>query len=156
MMIIQLMKLTGAAILVSRGMKVLQAGPAVYPYRSGRRSLPATGWANGPKAMGAACPSASADRPPTPRPVGTEAQRGGGGLNQELRSPWGERRPEHIYVLKSQYAHPGILKNQSFFFHVSGKDRQGERWRPHRRFVVTCGVRGSGTKHIYRVGPLCL
>jgi hypothetical protein len=28
------MKLTGAAILVSRGMKVLQAAPAAYPYRS--------------------------------------------------------------------------------------------------------------------------
>ena len=27
------MKLTGAAILVSRGMKVLQAAPAAYPYR---------------------------------------------------------------------------------------------------------------------------
>ena len=26
-------KLTGAAILVSRGMKVLQAAPAAYPYR---------------------------------------------------------------------------------------------------------------------------
>jgi hypothetical protein len=31
---IQRMKLTGAAILVSRGMKVLQAAPAAYPYRS--------------------------------------------------------------------------------------------------------------------------
>src|SRR5436189_2730687 len=30
----QRMKLTGAAILVSRGMKVLQAAPAAYPYRS--------------------------------------------------------------------------------------------------------------------------
>ena len=30
------MKLTGAAILVSRGMKVLQAAPAAYPYRSAR------------------------------------------------------------------------------------------------------------------------
>jgi hypothetical protein len=29
------MKLTGAAILVSRGMKLLQAAPAAYPYRSG-------------------------------------------------------------------------------------------------------------------------
>jgi len=29
----QRMKLTGAAILVSRGMKVLQAAPAAYPYR---------------------------------------------------------------------------------------------------------------------------
>jgi hypothetical protein len=29
------MKLTGAAILVSRGIKVLQAAPAAYPYRSG-------------------------------------------------------------------------------------------------------------------------
>jgi hypothetical protein len=28
------MKLTGAAILVSRGMKVLEAAPAAYPYRS--------------------------------------------------------------------------------------------------------------------------
>ena len=28
------MKLTGAAILVSRGIKVLQAAPAAYPYRS--------------------------------------------------------------------------------------------------------------------------
>ena len=27
------MKLTGAAILVSRGMRVLQAAPAAYPYR---------------------------------------------------------------------------------------------------------------------------
>ena len=27
------MKLTGAAILVSRGMNVLQAAPAAYPYR---------------------------------------------------------------------------------------------------------------------------
>ena len=34
MMIINRMKLTGAAILVSRGMKVLQAAPAAYPYRS--------------------------------------------------------------------------------------------------------------------------
>jgi hypothetical protein len=30
----QRIKLTGAAILVSRGMKVLQAAPAAYPYRS--------------------------------------------------------------------------------------------------------------------------
>src|SRR5438874_2904736 len=30
----QRMKLTGAAILVSRGMKVLQAASAAYPYRS--------------------------------------------------------------------------------------------------------------------------
>ena len=29
----QRMKLTGAAILVLRGMKVLQAAPAAYPYR---------------------------------------------------------------------------------------------------------------------------
>jgi hypothetical protein len=29
----QRMKLTGVAILVSRGMKVLQAAPAAYPYR---------------------------------------------------------------------------------------------------------------------------
>jgi hypothetical protein len=28
------MKLTGAAILVSRGLKVLQAAPAAYPYCS--------------------------------------------------------------------------------------------------------------------------
>jgi hypothetical protein len=28
------MKLTGAAILVSRGMKFFQAAPAAYPYRS--------------------------------------------------------------------------------------------------------------------------
>jgi hypothetical protein len=27
-------KLTGAAFLVSRGMKVMQAAPAAYPYRS--------------------------------------------------------------------------------------------------------------------------
>jgi hypothetical protein len=32
------MKLTGAAILVLRGMKVLQAAPADYPYRSARRA----------------------------------------------------------------------------------------------------------------------
>src|SRR5712692_9697287 len=32
------MKLTGAAILVSRGMKVLQAAPAAYPYRSAAES----------------------------------------------------------------------------------------------------------------------
>src|SRR6266581_762902 len=31
------MKLTGAAILVSRGTKVLQAAPAAYPYRSAAR-----------------------------------------------------------------------------------------------------------------------
>jgi hypothetical protein len=31
---IKRMKLTGAAILVSRGMKFLQAAPAAYPYRS--------------------------------------------------------------------------------------------------------------------------
>jgi hypothetical protein len=30
----QRMKLTGAAILVSRGMEVLQGAPAAYPYRS--------------------------------------------------------------------------------------------------------------------------
>ena len=30
----QRMKLTGAAILVSRGMELLQAAPAAYPYRS--------------------------------------------------------------------------------------------------------------------------
>jgi hypothetical protein len=34
---IKRMKLTGAAILVSRGMKVLQAAPAAYPYRSTAR-----------------------------------------------------------------------------------------------------------------------
>ena len=34
MISIQRLKLTGAAILVSRGMKVLQAAPAAYPYRS--------------------------------------------------------------------------------------------------------------------------
>src|SRR6266404_3704349 len=33
----QRIKLTGAAILVSRGMKVLQAAPAAYPYRSATR-----------------------------------------------------------------------------------------------------------------------
>ena len=39
-MSIQRMKLTGATILVSRGMKLLQAAPAAYPYRSvERRSL---------------------------------------------------------------------------------------------------------------------
>ena len=36
------MKLTGAAILVSRGMKVLQAAPAAYPYRSARFILDTT------------------------------------------------------------------------------------------------------------------
>ena len=30
----QKLQLTGAAILVSRGIKVLQAAPAAYPYRS--------------------------------------------------------------------------------------------------------------------------
>jgi hypothetical protein len=39
MMIIKRMKLTGAAILVSRGMKVLQAAPAAFPYRSAAWSL---------------------------------------------------------------------------------------------------------------------
>jgi hypothetical protein len=34
------MKLTGAAILVSRGMKVLQAAPATYPDRSAVEGLP--------------------------------------------------------------------------------------------------------------------
>jgi hypothetical protein len=34
MISIKRMKLTGAAVLVSRGMKVLQAAPAAYPYRS--------------------------------------------------------------------------------------------------------------------------
>src|SRR5580693_2346377 len=65
------MKLTGAAILVSRGMKVLQAAPAAYPYRSAveMRLLELPGWrieyditataaaytrapANGPEACG--------------------------------------------------------------------------------------------------------
>jgi hypothetical protein len=32
------MKLTGAAILVLRGMKVLQAAPAAYPYRSASKA----------------------------------------------------------------------------------------------------------------------
>src|SRR5205823_12288855 len=32
------MKLTGAAVLVSRGMKVSQAAPAAYPYRSATES----------------------------------------------------------------------------------------------------------------------
>src|SRR5262249_26030926 len=32
------MKLTGVAILVLRGMKVLQAAPAAYPYRSAREA----------------------------------------------------------------------------------------------------------------------
>jgi len=36
------MKLTGAAILVSRGMTVLQAAPAAYPYRSAARFSMAT------------------------------------------------------------------------------------------------------------------
>src|SRR6266480_4258053 len=36
---IQRMKLTGAAILVSRGMKVLQAAPAAYPYRSAYKEV---------------------------------------------------------------------------------------------------------------------
>jgi hypothetical protein len=45
MMSIQRLKLTGAAIVVSRGMKVLQAAPAAYPYRSANsiRSLPHRG-----------------------------------------------------------------------------------------------------------------
>jgi hypothetical protein len=34
MISIKRMKLTGAATLVSRGMKVLQAAPAAYPFRS--------------------------------------------------------------------------------------------------------------------------
>jgi hypothetical protein len=34
------MKLTGAAILVSRGMKFLQAAPAAYPYRSASEEVP--------------------------------------------------------------------------------------------------------------------
>jgi hypothetical protein len=42
MMIIKGMKLTGAAILVSRGMKVLQAAPAAYPYRAAAYFLRAT------------------------------------------------------------------------------------------------------------------
>jgi len=33
------MKLTGAAILVSRGMKVLQAAPAAYPYRPATETM---------------------------------------------------------------------------------------------------------------------
>src|SRR5262245_55903220 len=39
------MKLTGAAMLVSRGMKVFQAAPAAYPYRSAAlgRAWDATG-----------------------------------------------------------------------------------------------------------------
>jgi hypothetical protein len=36
------MKLTGAAILVSRGMKVLQAAPAAYPYRSANQTRAST------------------------------------------------------------------------------------------------------------------
>src|SRR5436189_3552592 len=45
----QRMKLTGAAILVSRGMKVLQAAPAAYPCRCGdhcrgRGGGPIPGW----------------------------------------------------------------------------------------------------------------
>lgn len=36
------MKLTVAAILVSRGMKVLQAAPAAYPYRSPNSFSPPT------------------------------------------------------------------------------------------------------------------
>jgi galactose-1-phosphate uridylyltransferase len=43
MMIIKRMKLTGAAILVSRGMKVLQAAPAAYPYRSATESAVSDG-----------------------------------------------------------------------------------------------------------------
>src|SRR5947209_3200520 len=39
----QRMKLTGAAILVSRGMEVLQAAPAAYPYRSAAGSSLALG-----------------------------------------------------------------------------------------------------------------
>jgi hypothetical protein len=35
------MKLTGAAILVSRGTTFLQAAPAAYPYRSAARSIEA-------------------------------------------------------------------------------------------------------------------
>ena len=35
----QRMKLTGAAILVSRGMKVLQAAPAAYLYRSAAKEI---------------------------------------------------------------------------------------------------------------------
>jgi hypothetical protein len=34
------MKLTGAAILVSRGNKLLQAAPAAYPHRSAGEVLP--------------------------------------------------------------------------------------------------------------------
>ena len=36
----QRMKLTGAAILVSRDMMVLQAAPAAYPYRSAMKPYP--------------------------------------------------------------------------------------------------------------------
>jgi hypothetical protein len=36
---IKRMKLTGAAILVSRGMKALRAAPAAYPYRSARKVM---------------------------------------------------------------------------------------------------------------------
>jgi hypothetical protein len=39
MMIIKRMKLTGAAILVSRGMVFLQAAPAAYPYRSAAKEI---------------------------------------------------------------------------------------------------------------------
>ena len=42
----QRMKLTGAAILVSRGMKVLQAAPAAYPYRSAEEVFGVTEAAN--------------------------------------------------------------------------------------------------------------
>src|SRR6516225_774234 len=38
----QRMKLTGAAILVLRGMKVLQAAPAAYPYRSAGKHMATT------------------------------------------------------------------------------------------------------------------
>ena len=37
----QRLKLTGAAILVSRGLKVLQAAPAAYPYRSAAEGIAA-------------------------------------------------------------------------------------------------------------------
>jgi hypothetical protein len=38
MMSIQRLKLTGAAILVSRVVKVLQGAPAAYPYRSAKNA----------------------------------------------------------------------------------------------------------------------
>jgi hypothetical protein len=38
-MSIRRLRLPGAAILVSRGIKVLQAAPAAYPYRSATRNV---------------------------------------------------------------------------------------------------------------------